>query len=362
MALLVGGSHATGAEVWADVDGHPLCLSDLDVYAVVPGRAAQRAALARARVDRRGLRARLMEWGLAAPLEAAFLVPGDLERLPARPATLELARHGLVLKGDLAWRERVPRWEPRDVSREEILLLHENRAFELLMAWSGLTARSRLTRLQARHAVLKSGLDVIRVAALAQGEYPEGAEALAQWAGRTGRLALPQAARAGFLSLLDEAVAWRRGRTDVLAHEQARQEWRLAVSAWVAIWQERVGPSYEHAVRAARRSRLRRRLRRAVSWPARSGLGPPLLSRLLHAGRGTPQHRVNASAAVLLLAAAEPGWSESDPRLSAPALRALSLLGVGRTAVPADWVLAARVVVEAWDRWLLDGQRTAEPG
>jgi hypothetical protein len=360
LALIVAGSHASGSGVWAALGGRELCLSDLDVYAVVRDRAAQRAAEARARADRPGLRARLLGWGLAAPLEVAFLVPADLVHLPARPATLELARHGLVVGGDPVWRERVPRWEPADVSREEVLLLHENRAFELLLAWTSLGAGVPLARLQARHAVLKCALDVVRVEALGRGEYPEGPRALAEWAGRSGRFAVGGSGRAAFLALLETAVAWRNGPIGELDATGARDDWRTVAVAWVATWQARVGPSYDDAIRGARRARLRRRLRRALFWPTRSGLGPTLAGRVRYALRGTPQHRVNASAAILLLAAAKEGWSGADPPLPAQAKRSLAALGVVSAAARTDWTAAARAVVGAWDRWVLDGQRTAE--
>ena len=357
---MVGGSHASGSGVWVALGGREFCLSDLDVYAVVRDRAAQRAAETRARADRPGLRARLLDWGLAAPLEVAFLVPADLACLPARPATLELARYGLVIAGDPAWRDRVPRWEPVDVSREEIQLLHENRAFELLLAWPSLAARVSLARLQARHAVLKCVLDVVRVEALSRGEYPDGPRALVEWAGRSGCSALGGCGRAAFLVLLETAVAWRAGQVGALDADGARDEWRTVVAAWVATWQARVGPSYDDAIRGARRARLRRRLRRALSWPARSGLGPPLGERLRYALCGTPQHRVNASAALLLLAAAAEGWSGAGPPLPALAQRSLAVLGVVPAAARADWAAAARAVVGAWDCWVLDGQRTVE--
>jgi hypothetical protein len=360
LALIVGGSHASGSGVWVALGGRDLCLSDLDIYAVVRDRDAQRAAEIRARAGRPGLRARLLDWGLAAPLEVAFLVPADLARLPARPATLELARHGLVIAGDPAWRDRVPRWEPADVSREEILLLHENRAFELLLAWPSLAAPAPLTRLQARHAVLKCALDVVRVEALGRGEYPEGPGALVEWAGRSDGPASGGCGRAAFLALLETAVAWRAGRVAEIDAAGARDVWRTVAAAWVEAWQARVGPSYDDAVRSARRARLRRRLRRAFSWPTRSGLGPPLAGRLRHALSGTPQHRVNASAAVLLLAAAEEGWSGAGPPVPTLARRSLAALGVVPAAECADWAAAARAVAGAWDRWVLDGQRTVE--
>ena len=361
LALIVGGSHASGSGVWVALGGREFCLSDLDVYAVVRDRAARRAAETRAHADRPGLRARLLAWGFAAPLEVAFLVPADLARLPARPATLELARHGLVIAGDPAWRDRVPRWKPRDVSREEILLLHENRAFELLLVWPSLAGPDSLARLQARHAVLKCALDVVRVEALNRGEYPDGLRALVEWAGRSGCSALGGSGRAAFLALLETAVAWRAGQVRELDAVEARDEWRTVAAAWLMTWRARMGPSYDDAVRGARRARLRHRLRRALSWPARSGLGPPLAGRLRHALCGTPQHRVNASAAVLLLAAAEEGWSGTDPPLAGRAKRSLAALGVVPAAARTDWAAAARAVVGAWDRWVLDGQRTAEP-
>ncbi len=360
LALIVGGSHASGSGVWATLGGREVCLSDLDVYAVVRDRAAQRAAEIRARADRPGLRARLLDWGLAAPLEVAFLVPADLMRLPARPATLELARHGLVIAGDPVWRDRVPRWEPGDVSREEVRLLHENRAFELLLAWPSLAAAVPLARLQARHAVLKCALDVVRVEALGRGEYPEGPAALAEWAARSGGAALGGTRRTAFPGVLEAAVAWRAGRVTELDAVAAREEWRTVVAAWVATWQWQAGAGYDAAVRGARRARLRRRLRRALSWPSRSGHGPSLAGRLRHALRGTPQHRVNASAAVLLVAAGEEDWSGTSPPLPAPAKRSLATLGVAPTVARTDWAAAARAVVGAWDRWVLDGQRTAE--
>jgi hypothetical protein len=359
LALIVGGSHANGTAAWAKLEGREYCLSDLDVYAVVPDRTAQRAAEARALANRPGLRARLLVWGFAAPLEAAFLTPEDLARLPARPGTIELARHGLLVSGDPAWLARVPRWEPGDVSREEIMLLHENRAFELLLAWPALAQREPLARLQGRHAVLKCALDVVRVEALVRGEYPEGARALAEWAVRTGRPVSAGSGRAAFHALLERAVAWRSGRVDPLDPVGARGEWRVASEAWVAAWRAFGGASCDDALRGAKRSRLRRRLRRALSWPTRSGLGPHLAVRLRYALRGTPQHRVNAAAVVLLLAAQEAGVGDAPP-LPAAAARALAALGVPGAGARADWPAAARAVTVAWDRWVLDGQRTAE--
>lgn len=352
LALILGGSHASGSATWATVAGRRVCLSDLDVYAVVPDRARQRLAVERARRDRAGLRRRLLDWGFAAPLEASFPLPDDLARLPARPATLELARHGRLWRGDPAWLDRVPRWQAADVSAEETQLLLENRAFDLLLAWPDLVATAPLPRLLARHATLKCALELARVELLSRGEYPEGAAAL---------VARATPGTPGLRALLEAALAWRAGDVRALEPVAARLEWRAAVAAWAALWRARVGPSYAEAVRHARRAPLPRRLRRSLFWPGRSGLGPSLADRAVHAVRGTPQHRVDAAAAVLLLAADEGAPDRAEPVLDAAAQRALGALGLGGRRGEAGWPGAARRVVEAWDRWVLDGQRTAEP-
>jgi len=357
LALIVGGSHASGEAVWAEAEGRRLSLSDLDVYAIVPDRTAQRMAIRRMRADQAGLRARLLSWGMAAPLEVAFLVPRDLGRLAARPATLELKRRGRVAKGDASWLGRVPDWRPADVSEEEIRLLLENRAFDLLACRPD--GSVGLAALQARHAWLKCALDLVRVEALFDGAWIGEAASLPAWSGRSGRPLLPALAAPRFRSLLDTALAWRSGRVDAIDPAAARCEWQAVVEAWAAVWRERVGPSLADALRSARRAPLRRRLRCALLWPARSGRGPSPASRLLHALRGTPQHRVNAAAAILLLRAA--GAEGGETAIPRDARRALAALGVVEPQALADWSRAARAVVCAWDRWVLDGQRTAEP-
>ena len=103
----------------------------------------------------------------------------------------------------------------------------------------------------------------------------------------------------------------------------------------------------------ARRARLRRRLRDALV--ARPN-GPGRMARLARAGSGTLQHRVNASAALLVFAAAGGGVAGALPPATAAALARL-----GVVPERPDWEAARRAVVTAWDRWLLDGQRTAEP-
>jgi len=378
IAMLLSGSHAAGDAVWADHRGRPVSLSDVDLYVVLPSQAACREAEARAAGERSGLRDWLAEQGCGAPLEAAFLTLADLERLPPRPATLELRAHARVVEGDPDSKERVPAFTARDVPAEEVTLLLENRGFELLLAHPALAGGAPLDRLRARHAMLKAALDLAGVAALRAGEYPDRAAERVAWAREHPlRLAGPWsgAARepdpavwADLDRLWDAALAWRGGRPVMPGPAEALEDWHRAARAWCAFrWLDpprgnATGePSpYRSAARFARRARLARRMRRALRWPARSGERPSLGNRLRHALDGTPQHRVNAAAAILLLAAVEAGATGApEPALAPEASRALERLGVVGRGSARDWVTVARAALRAWDLWVLDGQRTA---
>lgn len=373
IAILLSGSHASGEAVWVEHQGASVSLSDVDLYVVLPSPGACRAAEQRFLRDRGGLRAWLLEHGCAAPLEAAFLGPADLERLPPRPATLELRANGRVIEGDPAVKERVPAFTARDIPAEEITLLVENRGFEILLAHPAVAGETPLARLAARHGLLKAALDLAGVAALAAGEYPaRAAERVARARAHPLRLVDPRPAAAhgpdawrDLEPLWDAALAWRAGGTTPPGAAESLADWHRAARAWCAYrWRDATpggdaGDPYRAAARFARRAPLRRRLRRALQWPARSGVAPSLASRIAHALDGTPQHRVNAAAAVLLLAAVEEGPSEA-PRAPGPAAaRALGRLGVPGAHRARDWASAARAVFRAWDLWVLDGQRTA---
>ena len=364
-ALVLSGSHASGEGVWCEWQGRRVTLSDLDVYAILPDEHAVGAARARARAAREGLSARLLEIGLAAPLELGLLTRGGLSRQPAKPGTIELARRGRVIAGDRDVLAVMPRWTPGDVSREELLLLLENRGFELLLAHPGVVSGDALRRLRARHALLKASADLATVMALAHGELPEGTRGRIEWARAhafellVASLPLEQQRGAqGLGGLWDAALAWRSGRVEALAPAAGAAEWTAAARAWVSVWwamhADAPREPWARVLHVASRAPMRRRARQALLSVARQGATAPLGSRLKRALSGTPQHRVNGSAAVLLLAAAA---SSASPALPVGALRALRALGVTGAS---DWAPARQDVVRAWDLWLQDGQRTAE--
>jgi hypothetical protein len=282
--------------------------------------------------------------------------------MPARPGTVELARSGRVLAGDPGVLQRLPRWEPGSVGAEERLLLLENRAFELL--WSHGARSGALERLRARHAVLKTALDLAVYRTLAQGELPASAAARIV---RARELGPPEATPAwlagawdGTAALWDAALAWRAGGATALSDEAARREWMATARAWsVAWWGEGArrtpaGDPWQRALDLAARAPLARRLRSSLARMPRERLAPGWSERVRAALAGTLQHRIHGSASVLLLVAAQ---SPGEPRLPAGAVRALRTLGVTRAH---DFDAAAREVLCAWDRQLHAGLRTAD--
>ena len=363
LAMIVSGSHAAGEAVWVTHDGRPVSLSDLDVYAVVRDAAAKRAALARARAARTGLGARLLAMGLAAPLEVGFHTPADLVALPARPGTLELRRSGRVVDGDPAWREAVPAWTARDVTREEVWLLLENRAFELLWAATpggGDPGPGELGRLKRRHAVLKCALELASVVALSAGEYAASAAERVAWArARWDPSSSPEPP-------WDAALAWRNGRTETLEPGAAAAERSRTVSAWVATWRRMAGvpadprDPFTAVGRVARRARLRRRLREAlVPDPLVARLRVPG-GRIRHALDGTPRHRLNAAAAAHLMFEASRGTPTAGAGRDIAALETELRHVLRRLGVASVGPESGAELVRAWDRGLLEGQRTED--
>ena len=364
-AVVLAGSHAGGEAVWIEHRGGLVSLSDIDLYVLLDDDGECRAARARSCDSLKVLARRCLAFGLAAPLEVGFHTPSGIQRLPARPGTIELSRHGRVIHGDARALDLVPRFREGDVSAEEILLLLENRGCELLWCRPLLSADAPLDRLKGRHATLKCALDLAAAACLLGGEYPDGARSrIGRARERRPEATRPQEwAEAEELDRLWEAaLSWRGGEVAALAPANAEEEWGATVRGWTRVWREasgRLAPGapgepVARALAMAGRARLRRRVRDALLPRARV---PASRRRIWSALGGTVQHRVHASATLLLLAAGAGLPRPLPPR----AAEALARLGVVPRAACGEWDAASPAVVEAWDRWLLDGQRTAPP-
>jgi len=351
LAIVLGGSRARGAGVRRTVGGESLALSDIDLHVVVADRSARRSTEARIAEGRGALTAELRACGLVAPCEIGVHTLGEWERLPARPATLELAARGRVVHGDPAWLDRLPRWTPRDVPAEEILLLLENRAFELIRAGRDGTADG-IDGLLAAHAQYKAALDLATVDRLAAGalESDPASRVTAARAARVARAEIvPEPA-------WDRALAWLAGVTPDASARRADLD--AIVDGWVDRWTALVLPGADPARfevvarRAASRARLRRRVRLALL--PESSSPPPLAARLRFARVGTPQHRLNASAGAWLaadrLARRSPATGELDARLA-------GILGRLGAVAPAHRDRVAERLLEAWRREVLAGTR-----
>jgi hypothetical protein len=285
--------------------------------------------------------------GLEAPIEVAFMAPEQLERMTPRPATLDLPRRLVQLAGDDVWRSRFPRFQPSDVPLEEVRLLVENRGFELLDALARRRRPGELEALRRRHAVLKTVLELATAHGFLTGDHAESAEE---------RVARARAKDRAFdASPWSEALAWRSGAIAAVPADLEADEWDRAARAWCAAWRRAhgaaAGDDAASLVRhAGARAPWRSRIRQALSFHSGSGRVPALGARLLHAPRGTPQHRLNASAAAVLLAAGERG--------SAAASLPANLRALGVIPADLDGEAAAARLVRCWDTWILDGQRT----
>jgi predicted nucleotidyltransferase len=365
-AVFISGSVGRGEGVWASTRQGPRLLSDLDLYVVLADTATRERTRREAVAGMPALLSEARGLGLWAPIDAGMVTPADLERIPARPGTLEL-RGARCLVGDARLLDCVPRYLPADIPLDETLLLLENRAHELLLAWAWLARGGEEGAWRAAHMSLKSALDLAGVLGLLVGRYPAGEaervrEATAALA-EGGRLAT---CAPGLAPLWRRALEWRR-RPAAPAGD-AVGWWSEAVLAWTCVWLEATahgrwaaeGDPYRRLRRVAARAPHRRRLRRALEAPPAGAAPAPaaLGTRLLGAWRGTPQHRVNACAGALLFSAAE--GERGRPALGPRAARALAALAPFAAPAGPEWEAWRARVVQCWDRWFLDGQRSRE--
>ncbi len=364
-ALLLSGSHATGEAVWTMVEGRRVCLSDLDLYAILKDEPACDAARSGdwTPVERDRMRTE----GIDAPVEVAFLTRQGLSRLPARPGTLILRAGGQTIEGDPGVRDVIPNHSAADVDREERIALLENRGAELLGARAQAASGGESGRWFARHATLKAALDIAGVLALENGRWPTGAADRVREA--EARLKLDRGAAGNealgvdheqLKRLWSEAVRWRSGGAHLPAVSVVEAEWCSVVQAWCWAWWRIASPVSASATEPwaaiaglARRAPLPRRIRRAIEFRPRSGTGPSMRERLLHASRGTPTHRLMGSVTTLLFSAA---LSPASPALTSGALRLLDGLGVISAR---EWDAAAIEARRCWGRWVagLDEER-----
>lgn len=353
-ALLLSGSHATGDAVWADIEGRARCLSDLDLYAVLPDeRSCEASRQGRWTSEQSG---RLAEAGAWGPVEVAYLTRPGLARMTARPGTITLRIAGRVLHGDASTLALVPDVSVADIDFEERLALLENRGAELLGGKPGSSGARPESRWLARHATFKVALDLAGLLTLEAGQWPARVRERVAIAER--RLherpmpVTPDEPADALPAVWRRAIAWRAAPSAPVAGQDS-QEWLAVVRQWCRMWWRLVTPSHHpeaepwSAIRAvAARAPWPSRLRRSIGFRPRAGRPEGRMGHLLLAAAGTPVHRLTGSLTTLLFAAST---SPAEPVLSAGAARTLAALGVIDAS---DWQQAARASHDCWSRWV----------
>jgi hypothetical protein len=379
--LVLGGSLARGeGTVWRGFGG-PVALSDLDLAAVVRGKAER--ARATAPHVREGIERRLAARGLLGGFDLGVYAPEDLARQGPRPGTLEYRRSGRVLVGRADLTAGFPALEEQDVPPEEALVLLENRGAELLLAWPGESggpdpsgSTASWQALAALYAGMKTVLDGAFALVVQSGSCPASVKArqaaLESWTTVEGRSETLRAVLPDFLEDVrfwgamklapdPAAIALRLGvadSADVTA--LGRRAWREGARAWTACYRivasRQFGVSantrLEHlAAHAAHRARPRRRLRRWLEtarahaaleragrarWALRPGA-----ERIELALRGAPEHELAACVALLLGA-----WT--DPTGALDFRPPLARLFPGVQPERLDWDRCRRAAVLLW--------------
>ena len=367
-AVLLSGSHASGEAAWVRVEDQRVCLSDLDVYAILRSESACDAARAGRWTEEE--RARLHEAGLVASVEVAFLTREGLARLPARPGTLALRTHGRLLWGDAAVLARVPDHAASAIDAEERLALLENRGAELLGSWRATSGSApALLRASARHATLKAALELAGLLALESDRWPATAaervrlaEARIRARPWTGAPSGVDSSAETLAGLWREALAWRRGGGAIGSPPDAMAEWRQVARAWCAMWWRLAAPAdpghegpWDAIRRVAARGSWPHRVRRALVFRPRVGGAASRLEHLRHAPVGTPVHRLMGCVTALIFAA---GSAEAQPALPSGALRLLDDLGIVRAR---SWEDAASEAHGHWTRWVAGLDEEQQP-
>ncbi len=229
--IFAGGSLARGEAWYARIDGELEVYSDVDLYVVVDDEAklaaVRSAAASLATPEAGGVR-------FLRPPDVGVYTRSDLAAQPARPGTIDLPVHHLLLHGDSSVPERLPRLDPSRIVREEALYLLENRVTEIAATDPGSQGgRERLTMILA----LKARLDVHVAHAIAEGSFVPTLAARAK--------AFASAPSAGLDAVAHDDIADAyRAAADPgawLAGRRGREERERALSVLTRAWRALAG-------------------------------------------------------------------------------------------------------------------------
>lgn len=178
VALVLGGSLATGEGSVAFRSGRPLFLSDID-FLVVAGDVSAHSCIYPRRAEIGEACENLFpEAEFMGRVDVGVLVPEELGGLPRSPGVYDMRHAGRVLNGDGSVIELIPDFHPSAIGPHEALRLLENRMAAFLGDWPGEDGPADEGRtLGFLYSLCRVYTDILTAALVCDGRYEPGYEA-----------------------------------------------------------------------------------------------------------------------------------------------------------------------------------------
>jgi predicted nucleotidyltransferase len=173
-AVFLCGSFAVGDETVVLETKSPILLSDVDLVVVV--RSLENLLVWSKRRAELGAACEKL-WGdvqFSGRVDVGVMLPGDLERLPARPGVYDMRARGVVLGGDPGILERIPLYAPGDLTGREAVILIENRAIALIDSRAGARREGNAEPYAYLYRIARVYTDMAAAALAIAGSYVPG--------------------------------------------------------------------------------------------------------------------------------------------------------------------------------------------
>jgi predicted nucleotidyltransferase len=173
-AVFLCGSFAGGDESVVLETDPPVLLSDVDLVVVV--KSLENLLVWSKRRSELGAACEKL-WGevrFSGRVDVGVMLPGDLERLPARPGVYDMRARGVVLGGNPRVLERIPPYAPGDLTGREAVILVENRAIALIDSRGGARPEDGAELYAHLYRIARTYTDMAAAALVIAGSYVPG--------------------------------------------------------------------------------------------------------------------------------------------------------------------------------------------
>jgi predicted nucleotidyltransferase len=173
-AVFLCGSFAGGDESVVLETDPPVLLSDVDLVVVV--KSLENLLVWSKRRSELGAACEKL-WGevrFSGRVDVGVMLPGDLERLPARPGVYDMRARGVVLGGNPRVLERIPPYAPGDLTGREAVILVENRAIALIDSRGGARPEDGAELYAHLYRIARTYTDMAVAALVIAGSYVPG--------------------------------------------------------------------------------------------------------------------------------------------------------------------------------------------